>query len=77
LLNLFNADNFRTVKQCHKYEAYWEREPTMNDTVKTAWPKQGGNEHLGQIASKLQGVMSDLRTWSKKTIGSVPKKVDK
>jgi hypothetical protein len=39
--------------------------------------KQGGNEHLGQIASKLQGVMSDLRTWSKKTIGSVPKKVDK
>jgi hypothetical protein len=29
LLNLFNAENFRTVKQCHKYEAYWEREPSM------------------------------------------------
>ena len=75
LLKLFKPQAQRNFKQCYRYEAFWEREPSLDDTIKEAWQKKEGNEDLGQIASTLQGVMSDLKTWSKNTIGSVPKKL--
>jgi hypothetical protein len=40
--------------------------------VEEAWERGGGNDNLGQIATRLKGVMR-----SKNTIGSVPKKLDK
>jgi hypothetical protein len=76
LLNLFKPQTRRNFKQCYRYEAFWEREPSLDDTIKEAWLRRRENENLGQIASSLQGVMSDLKTWSKKTIGSVPRKLD-
>lgn len=76
-LSLFNSQSYRKINQCHRYEAYWEREPSLNETVKEAWARGGENENQGQIASRLKSVMTDLKSWSKHTIGSVPKKLDK
>jgi hypothetical protein len=75
-LNLFNQQKFRKVNQCQRYEAFWERESSLNDIIKESWVKYAGNENLGHIASRLQGVMKDLKSWSKNTIGSVPKKME-
>jgi hypothetical protein len=76
LLYLFKPQAHRNFKQWYRYEAFWEREPSLDDTIKEAWLRRGENENLGQISSSLQGVMSDLKTWSKKTIGSVHRKLD-
>jgi hypothetical protein len=49
----------------------WEREETLPGEIKHAWGigAQAGN--LGDIAGKLKGVMSALKTWSKEKFSAV------
>jgi hypothetical protein len=60
-----------------RYEAFWEREETLAEEVKLAWESHSRPSDLGNVAVNLYGVMECLQSCSKKTVGSVSKRIEK
>jgi len=58
---------------CHvfRYEIMWEREEELGTIVENAWKKRNPGSDLGNLASALQIVTQDLKTWSKEKFGHV------
>ena len=64
-------------RRCCRYEIFWEKEKTLADEVEVAWTMHRQATNLGDVTSKLEGVMDALHLWSNKTVGSVPRKIEK
>jgi hypothetical protein len=78
LLVSFNSPvSARPIKPCRRYEAYWEREVSLGEEIEGAWNGQKKANNLEDISNKLDGLMDTLQTWSKRTIGSVPRKLER
>jgi hypothetical protein len=77
LLNLEDLNAVKLKNPMRRYEACWEREQSLAEEVKVAWEGHARPKNLEQVASNLSGVMDCLQSWSKKTVGCVPKKIDK
>jgi hypothetical protein len=69
------ADKYH--KPCRRYEAFWERENSLGEEIEGAWNGQRPAQNMQDIGKKLDGLMDTLQTWSKRTIGSVPRKLEK
>jgi hypothetical protein len=52
-------------------------EQSLTEEIEAAWSLHKPPKDLGDIAANLSGVMGSLQTWSAKTVGSVPKKIDR
>jgi hypothetical protein len=77
LLKLFQ-DNASPRTNCAlRYEACWESEESLAEEIKVAWENHSKPRDLGQVAANLSGVMDCLQSWSKKTVGSVSKRIEK
>jgi hypothetical protein len=64
----------KPIRPCRRYEAYWERELSLGEEMKGAWKGQKTAQNLEDISNKLDCLMDTLQDWSKRTIGSVPKR---
>jgi hypothetical protein len=75
---LVNCDQKNAVRSIHacRYEACWEREDALGEEVKTAWEMHSQPKDLEDVACKLEGVMESLQSWSKKTVGSVSRRIE-
>jgi hypothetical protein len=60
-----------------RYEACWEREETLAEEINLAWEGHSRPKDLGAVASNLNGVMDCLQAWSKETVGSIPRRIEK
>jgi hypothetical protein len=60
-----------------RYEACWERENSLAAEVKIAWENHNKPKNLGDVVANLEGVMDSLQSWSKRTVGSVSKRIGK
>jgi hypothetical protein len=60
-----------------RYEVYWEREASLGEEISCAWERHRKPNDLGDVANNLQGVMAYLHTWSKRTIGHIPRQIEK
>ena len=60
-----------------RYETYWERESSLAEDINDAWSMHIRPKDLGDVSANLKGVMESLHAWSRKTIGSVPKEIEK
>jgi hypothetical protein len=59
------------------YEIMWEREESLPDEIRRAWEAGAPVQTLGDVAGKLSGVMSSLRSWSKVNFGAVTSELEK
>jgi hypothetical protein len=55
----------------------WEIEETLPKEIKHAWGTDAHAQNLGDIAGKLKGVMSALKTWSKEKFGAVTRELER
>jgi hypothetical protein len=60
-----------------RYEMHWEKESTLSDEIQSSWQMQPKANNLGDIANKLNSVMGNLQSWSKRTTGHIPRKIEK
>lgn len=67
----------RPTPRVRRYEAYWEKEPSLAENVDIAWALHKPPMNLGDVALNLAGVMCSLQDWSKKTVGSVNGKIER
>lgn len=58
------------------YEIMWEREEELGMVIEQAWQKRNPGSDLGTLASALQCVTKDLRTWSKDKFSNVTKQLE-
>jgi hypothetical protein len=47
------------------------------EEIKEAWGNRRKPSDLGDVAGNLKGVMSSLHNWSSRTIGAIPKQIQK
>jgi hypothetical protein len=77
LLKLFQDNDSPRTNCALRYEACWESEESLAEEIKVAWENHSKPRDLGQVAANLSGVMDCLQSWSKKTVGSVSKRIEK
>jgi hypothetical protein len=77
LLSFNHTISTGPVTYCRRYEVYWERETSLGEEIEAAWNGHTKASDMADIGVKLESVMDCLQSWSKHTIGSVPRKIEK
>jgi hypothetical protein len=61
----------RPVRKTFRYEAMWEHDDSLAETVSSTWKTGGTEKTLSGIASKLNTMKDMLGRWAQKQFGSV------
>jgi hypothetical protein len=61
----------KPVKLPPRYEAMWEREPSLNECIEEAWVHLKPASNLEEIQQKISHTMTAMGNWSRKEFGSV------
>jgi hypothetical protein len=77
LVSFNSPPAIKPIRPCRRYEAYWERELSLGEEIEGAWKGHKTAQNLEDISNKLDCLMDTLQDWRKRTIGSVPKKIEK
>jgi hypothetical protein len=77
LIDLFRRPAVISFRHVRGYEEYCEKEQSLVEEIETAWAMHKPPRDLGDVAANLSGVMGSFHAWSTKTVGSVPKKIEK
>jgi hypothetical protein len=65
------------TKGLPRYGIMWEREPSLPEEIKEAWSACNNVLNLGDVATSLWQVMSELKVWSYRKFGAVNKELEK
>jgi hypothetical protein len=65
----------RTVGQ--RYEIMWERDPTLQETIETAWSYGRPCSSLQDLVSKLSSTQQHLKDWSNSKFGNITRRANK
>jgi hypothetical protein len=64
-------------KKCRQYELMWERDHTLPEVIKNAWPDCGVIRNIGDVGKALKETMDKLHVWSKTKFGSIRLELEK
>jgi hypothetical protein len=75
LISLDKDDHQTHRYRPQRYEAMWERDPTLDTCVEEAWKHHRPAACLEDIQKKLAGTMESLCEWDRNKFGSVNKEI--
>jgi hypothetical protein len=58
-----------------KYEAMWEREPSLTNTIEDAWLATPGCSNLGDLMGKISKTSDHLKEWNSEVFGKVTNEI--
>lgn len=65
---------YRKKNSSFRYEAMWERENSLFETVDSTWSRSATASSLEEMKEKLGLIQQGLQSWAKKEFGSIVKK---
>ena len=60
-----------------RYEAFWERDPTLPEKVAAVWEQAGRKFSLGDVRAGLTKLMVELHAWGKKKFGNITQELER